>query len=128
MTRMAGNVKGISSFLNLKPGYGDIGGQGIQDSAQEIATIMQGNSMAANAVLNAQQQLQSAKHIGAARESMAQSQANAAIFGGAMSALGSIGSAGISKYSEHLANKKKFQNAFNPSSASEPKAFGISIS
>ena len=98
MTRMAGSVKGISSFLNLKPGYGDIGGQGIQDTAQEIATIMQGNAMAANAGLKAEADIASAKHYGSAQRSIGNSQANAAIFGGAMSALGNIGSAAITKF------------------------------
>ena len=112
MTRMAGSIKGISSFLNLKPGYGDIGGQGIQDTAQEIATIMKGNAMTANAGLGAEAAIASAKHYGSAQRSIANSQANAAIFGGAMSALGSIGGAAISKFGK-FGTKSKFQGALD---------------
>lgn len=90
MTRMAGSVKGISSFLNLKPGYGDIGGQGIQDTAQEIATIMQGNAMAANAGLKAEADIESAQHYADARVAAGAAAGQASMVGGIASGLGAL--------------------------------------
>tara|TARA_X000001382_G_scaffold106397_1_gene81777 strand:- start:420 stop:836 length:417 start_codon:yes stop_codon:yes gene_type:complete len=99
MTRMAGSVKGISSFLNLKPGYGNIGGQGIQDTAQEIATIMQGNEMAADAGLNAVTDTTSAKNFGSSINSIAGYEAGADIFGSVMdNVVTPLGNVAISKF------------------------------
>lgn len=97
--RMAGSVKGISSFLNLKPGYGDIGGQGIQDTAQEIATIMQGNEKAADAGLNAVTDTTSAKNYGSTINSITGYEAGADIFGSVMEGVvGPVGNAAITKF------------------------------
>ena len=93
---MAGQVKGVTDFLGVKPEYGMIGSQGIADQAREIAAITAGNALATNAGLKARADMAAAEHYADATIAAGQAQGQASMIGGIASGLGGL-AGGIGK-------------------------------
>jgi len=96
MQRMAGQAKGITEFLGVKPEYGMIGSQGIADQAREVAAITAGNALATNAGLKARADMAAAEHYADATIAAGQAQGQASMIGGIASGLGGL-AGGIGK-------------------------------
>ena len=87
---MAGQVKGVTDFLGVKPEYGMIGSQGIADQAREVAAITAGNALATNAGLKARADMAAAEHYADASIAAGQAQGQASMIGGIASGLAGL--------------------------------------
>ena len=81
MTRMAGH-KGITNFLGTKPQYGNIGGQSINDAADDFRTVVFGNAQLRNAGLKAQADIASAQHYADVQPAIGAAQGQALLVSG----------------------------------------------
>ena len=91
MTRMAGSVPAISSFLGKGADFGSVGGQAINAAAEEHAQTFANNAHVNNAGLKAQQEVASAGHFADYQKAAGAAQASATMAGGIASAAGSFG-------------------------------------
>ena len=91
MTRMAGQIKGITNFLGTKPQYGNIGGQSINDAADDFQTVVFGNAQLRNAGLKAQADIASAQHYADAQAAAGAAQGQASMVSGIASGIGGLG-------------------------------------
>jgi len=105
MQRMAGQAKGITDFLGVKPEYGMIGSQGIADQAREVAAITAGNALATNAGLKARADMAAAEHYADATIAAGQAQRQTLMSVGIASSLcwlaggiGKLGGGGSSSF------------------------------
>jgi len=106
MTRMAGSIKGIGSFLGTRPDYAAQGSQSVVDAAREFSSVAEGNALVTNAGLKAQADIAAAQHYADATAAGAQAQSQASMIGGIAGGLGGlasgIGSLGKSSLSPTL--------------------------
>ena len=79
---MAGQVKGITNFLSVKPEYGVMGSQNIADTAREFASVYEGNALAANAGMKATADMAATQHYADASARAADASFNSSIVGG----------------------------------------------
>jgi len=92
MTRMAGSIKGIGSFLGTRPDYAAQGTQSVVDAAREFATVAEGNALATNARLKAAADIAAAQHYEDASATAANASAQASLVGGIASGIGGLAS------------------------------------
>jgi len=93
---MAGQVKGVTDFLGVKPAYAEMGSEAIGRAAQEFSKVTQGNALAANAGMKAQADIQSAQHYADAGVAAGAAAGQASMVGGIASGLGGL-AGGFSK-------------------------------
>ena len=91
----------ITNFLQRKENYENLAGQAALERAQENAAILEAEGLVTGAGLLGQANVKSAKYTGQADAYAGRAAGNAAMIGGAMESLGSIGSAGIAKYRQN---------------------------
>ena len=91
MTRMAGSIKGLNSFLGTKPDYTAQGGQSIKGNAEEFMKRTEGNAMVSNAGLKAAADVAAAQHYADAQVAAGQAQGQASMVGGIAGAIGGLG-------------------------------------
>ena len=89
---MAGQIKGITNFLGTKPQYGNIGGQSINDAADDFQTVVFGNAQLRNAGLKAQADIASAQHYADAQAAAGAAQGQASMVSGIASGIGGLSS------------------------------------
>ena len=92
MTRMAGSIKGLGSFLGTRPDYAAQGTQSVVDAAREFASVTEGNALVTNAGLKAQADIAAAQHYADATAAGAQAQSQASMVGGIAGGLGGLAS------------------------------------
>ena len=90
MTRMAGQAKGITKFLGVKPEYGEMGNENIGRRAQEFAMVTQGNALAANAGMKGLADIQSAQAYADAGVAAGAAAGQASMVGGIASGIGGL--------------------------------------
>ena len=90
MTRMAGSIKGLGSFLGTRPDYAAQGTQSVVDAAREFASVAEGNALVTNAGLKAQADIASAQHYADATAAGAQASSQASLVGGIAGGLGGL--------------------------------------
>ncbi len=98
---MAGQVKGVTDFLGVKPAYAEMGSEAIGRAAQEFSKVTQGNALAANAGMKAQADIQSAQHYADAGVAAGAAAGQASMVGGIAGGLGGLAS-GFSKAGKGL--------------------------
>ena len=91
MTRMAGSIPGLTDFLGTKPEYGRLGAESIGRTAQEYASITQGNAMLKNAEMKAQADIEAAQAYADAGVAAGQAAGQASMVGGIAGAIGGLG-------------------------------------
>jgi hypothetical protein len=100
MQRMAGQAKGVTDFLGIKPDYAAQGNEAIMGDANEFAMRSEANAMVSNAGLKAQADILSAQHYADASATAANASAQSSMIGGIAGGLGGlaggIGKAGFS--------------------------------
>ena len=90
MTRMAGQAKGVTDFLGVKPDYAAQGNEAIMGDANEFAMRSEANAMVSNAGLKAQADILSAQHYADASATAANASAQSSMIGGIAGGLGGL--------------------------------------
>ena len=92
MTRMAGSIKGLGSFLGTRPDYASQGSQSVLDAAREFSSVAEGNALVTNAGLKAEADIAAAEHWKDVDAANAQANSQASIVGGFEKGIGVLSS------------------------------------
>tara|TARA_Y100000389_G_scaffold65323_2_gene61397 strand:+ start:6739 stop:7110 length:372 start_codon:yes stop_codon:yes gene_type:complete len=90
MTRMAGSIKGIGSFLGTRPDYSDLGSQSVVEAARDFSSVTEGNAYLTNVGLKAEADMASSQHYADASAASAQAASQASIVGGFAGGIGGL--------------------------------------